>query len=81
MDVFIFTAFSIEISVSKQCRSYQMPHLAASELGLQCLHNAPKWVSGLKRVKLGNSFEYFSIDLLHMNISVLTCFTMKVYKA
>ena len=27
----------------------QMPHSAASELDLQCLHLSPKWVSGLKK--------------------------------
>ena len=31
----------------------QMPHLVASELHLHCLHNTPKQVSGLKRVKGG----------------------------
>ena len=28
----------------------RMPHLSAPELGLHCLHNTPKLVSGLKWV-------------------------------
>ena len=30
----------------------QKPHSAASELGMNCLGNTLKWVSGLNRVKL-----------------------------
>ena len=50
---FHFSAFSIEISVSKQCRPLsddQRQHVAAPELGLHCLNNALKRVSCLKRV-------------------------------
>ena len=41
---FHFTVFSIEIFVSRVDPD-QMPHFAASELGLHCLHNTQKWVS------------------------------------
>ena len=40
-------------------------HFVASELGLHCLHYTPKWISGLKRVKvdkltfMGNSYTIF----------------------
>ena len=34
--------FFIEISVSNSADPDQMPHLAASEMGLHCLYNTPK---------------------------------------
>ena len=34
------------------CKQIEKPHLVASELGLHCLDNTPKWVSGLKSVKV-----------------------------
>ena len=48
MDVLIFTAFSIEIFVRKSIDPDQMPHLAAYELGMHCLHNTTKTITGLK---------------------------------
>ena len=39
-----------ENSISKQCRPDQMPHSAASELGLHYLHMSQKQISSLKMV-------------------------------
>ena len=57
MAVFIFTVISIEISVRNSVDPDQTPHLAASDLGLHCLHNTPKLVSGLKRVMIRYLFS------------------------
>ena len=38
MDVFTFIVFSIEIPISKQCDTDEMPRFAASELGLHCFN-------------------------------------------
>ena len=41
----------MENPVSKQCRSDQMPHYVASDLGLHCLPMTLLWVSRLEWVK------------------------------
>ena len=54
MDIFIFFFFLFALKFLWENSVYldQMPHSAASELGLRCLHMSPKWVSDLlKRVK------------------------------
>ena len=38
----------------------QMPHSAASELGLHCFHVPPKEVSSLKRVTSASTLEMIS---------------------
>ena len=50
MAVITFIVFCMEITVSSVDPD-QTPHLAASELGLLCLHSAPKGEACLKRVK------------------------------
>ena len=50
MEVLILIVCCVEIPLSKRVDPDQIPHFAASELGLHCLLNSPKGVSGLKRV-------------------------------
>ena len=49
MNVLIFTLFCTEIPVNSVDPD-QMPHSAASELSLHCLHMSPTQVSSLKQV-------------------------------
>lgn len=56
--MFIFTEFSLEISISSVDPDQKLL-LAASDLGLHCLHNTPKWISGLKRVKAYDMSDIF----------------------
>ena len=44
MNAFTVTVFCIEIPEANSADPDQMPHFAASELGLLCLHMSPKWV-------------------------------------
>ena len=53
MKVFFFTAFSRELPASSVDPD-QMLQIAASELGLHCLHNTPKQVCGLKRIDMSD---------------------------
>ena len=50
-----------------------MPDSSASELGLHCLHNSPKRVSGLKRVK-DKIFLRFDISKGGKHESDKSCF-------
>ena len=63
----VVTGYLVNISVLlylawKFCQqtvdSDQMPHFAASELGLHCLHMSPKQVSSLKRVIIDFSVKH-----------------------
>ena len=47
VDVDIFTVFYVKIFVSSVDPG-QVTCFVMSELGLHCVHNAPKWLSGLK---------------------------------
>ena len=52
-----------------------MPHSAASELGQHCVHNTPKWVFGLKRIKVhSNAKKAFSAQ------SARICLRTKIKK-
>ena len=53
MNVFFFTAFSRELPASS-IDPNKMPQLAASKLGLHCLHNTLKQVCGLKRIDMSD---------------------------
>ena len=50
MNILILQYFAKKFLLTNSVDPDQMPHCAASDLGLHCLHNTPKWVSGLKWV-------------------------------
>ena len=51
MKIFTLTVFCLDFPISSADPD-QMPCLAASDLGLHCLHNKLKRVYGLKRVNV-----------------------------
>ena len=58
MGVFIFTAVPLKFQNANSIDHDQMAGSVASELDLHCLHNTPKRVSGLKRVKADFFFSF-----------------------
>ena len=52
VDIYIFTTLSIEISVSKQCRTWSEAAFGGIWTGSALFHNTPKRVTGLKMVTI-----------------------------
>ena len=72
--VLIYTAFSLEFQKANSVDHDQTSHLGTSELGLHCLHNTPKRVSRIQRIK-GSIFSSsldFLISMVYANSVIFT---------